>query len=162
MEVVNGHLIQIRWDGPYRLTELSSLNDEKTDYGVYQIYGKHTVYGENVLLYIGQANQQTFGTRIMQHSYWFEDDFSIYIGRLSASNTPKDDIWTEEINLAEGLLIYVHTPAYNTMNINSINYLKLENIHILNLGRFKKLLPELSGIRWVKKLYELDDIYRLK
>jgi len=162
MEVVNGHLIQIRWDGPYRLTELSSLNDVKTDYGVYQIYGKHTVYGENVLLYIGQANQQTFGTRIMQHSYWFEDDFSIYIGRLNASNTPKDDIWTEEINLAESLLIYVHTPAYNTMNINSINYSKLENIHILNLGRFKNLLPELSGIRWVKKLYELDDIYRLK
>lgn len=119
--MIKEHLIQIQWDGPYKLADLSSLKDEETDYGIYQIYGKHIVYGENVLLYIGQANQQTFGTRIMQHSYWFEDDFSIYVGRLSASNAPTDDIWEDEINLAESLLIYVHSPAYNTMNINSIN-----------------------------------------
>lgn len=98
----------------------------------------------------------------MQHSYWFEDDFSIYVGRLSASNAPTDDIWEDEINLVESLFIYVHSPAYNTMNINSINYSKLEHIHILNLGQFKQLLPELSGIRWINKLYNLDDIYRLK
>lgn len=162
MEIVKGHLITITWEGPYQRTDLSSLQNEKTDFGIYQIYGKHPVYGEHVLLYIGQANQQTFGTRIMQHSYWFEEDFSIYVGRLSGSSTPTDKIWEDEINYAESLLIYVHTPAYNTSNINSINYSKLESIHILNLGQYKNLLPELSGIRWISKLDELDDIYRLK
>ncbi|MEI3602808.1 hypothetical protein SPD79_12865 [Oceanobacillus sp. SE10311] len=161
MEIIKKYLIQIHWEGPYKFTDLDLLKNEKTDYGIYQIYGNHVVYGENTLLYIGQANQQTFGTRISQHSYWFEDEFSVYVGRLSASNIPTDDIWQDEINMAESLLIYVHTPAYNTMNINSINYSKLEPIHILNLGKYKNLLPELSGIRWIKKLYDLDDIYRL-
>ncbi|GAA0440689.1 hypothetical protein GCM10008983_17150 [Lentibacillus halophilus] len=161
MEIVKEYLIQIQWNGPYTFEDLSSLQNEETDYGIYQIYGKHIVYGENALLYIGQSNQQTFGTRIKQHSYWFEDDFSIYVGRLSGSHTSTDDIWADdEINLAESLLINVHTPAYNTMNTNTINYSKLEHVHILNLGQYKNLLPELSGIKWITKLYHPDDIYR--
>lgn len=161
MEIVKEYLIQLKWEGSYKFTDLPSLNNEETDYGIYQIYGNHTVYGDNVLLYIGQANQQTFRTRIMQHSYWFEDNFSIYVGRLSGPHTPTDDIWANEIKFVESLLIHVHSPAYNTMNINSINYSELEHIHVLNLGQYRSLLPELSGTRWISKLYKQDDIYRL-
>ena len=61
---MNGEIIHIDWDGPYRIEEINELNDEKKDYGIYQIYGTHPVYGSNVLLYIGKADQQTFGARI--------------------------------------------------------------------------------------------------
>lgn len=50
-------VIQIKWESPFRIDD---LNDDEIDYGIYQIYGNHLVYGENVLLYIGQANEQTF------------------------------------------------------------------------------------------------------
>lgn len=156
-------LIQIQWEGPFKFEELASFQNDETDYGIYQIYGEHFVYVDDVLLYIGQASQQTFGARIMQHSYWLEDDYSFYVGRLSGSNTPSDDIWHDEITLAESLLINIHTPAYNSTFINSINNAKIEHVHILNLGKHKKLLPELSGIRWISKNNEVwPDIYRWK
>jgi len=53
-------VIQIKWESPFRIDDLKSLNDDEIDHGIYQIYGNHLVYGENVLLYIGQANEQTF------------------------------------------------------------------------------------------------------
>jgi len=159
MEIAKMMLIQ--WEGPFNYDELASINNNETDYGIYQIYGDHFVYGDNVLLYIGQASQQTFGTRIMQHSYWLEDDYTFYVGRLSGLNTPPDAIWHDEISSAESLLINIHTPAFNSTNINGVNNVNLENIHILNLGNYKKLLPELSGIRWISKQHEvLPDIYR--
>lgn len=161
MEIAKAMLIQIQWEGPFKYKELASLNNNETDYGIYQIYGDHFVYGDNVLLYIGQASQQTFGTRIMQHTYWLEDDYTFYVGRISGSNTPPDDIWHDEISLSESLLINIHTPAYNSVHINGINNTKLEHIHILNLGIYKKLLPELSGIRWISKQHEVwPDVYR--
>lgn len=161
MEIAKVMLIQIQWEGPFRYEDLASLKNDETDYGIYQIYGSHTVYGEDVLLYIGQASQQTFGTRILQHSNWLEDDHTFYVGRLSGSNTPSDDIWHNEIAFAESLLINIHAPAYNTMNISSINYAQLEDIHIINLGKYKSLLPELSGVRWIGKQDEVEtDIYR--
>lgn len=92
-------IIQIKWEGPFNLSELTTLNDTEIDYGIYQIYGSHLVYGDNVLLYIGQANQQTFCTRISQHSYWLENDFSFYIGRLSGENTPSYQAWYDQIFL---------------------------------------------------------------
>ncbi|TQP76852.1 hypothetical protein FLL89_19800, partial [Vibrio cholerae] len=61
--------IHIQWDGPFSLEQIKLMNT-RTDYGLYQVYGTHTVYGSNVLLYIGQATYQTFGTRILQHSKW--------------------------------------------------------------------------------------------
>jgi hypothetical protein len=41
-------IIHIEWEGPYSLNQLDTLKD------LYQIYGHHSVYGSNVLLYIGQ------------------------------------------------------------------------------------------------------------
>jgi hypothetical protein len=64
MLISKTHLIQIHWEGPYKLTELSTLMNTTTDYGIYQIYGKHPVYGSDVLLYIGKADYQTLGKRI--------------------------------------------------------------------------------------------------
>lgn len=43
MELSTTHLINIQWDGPYNLTQLSELMNDETDYGIYQIYGNHLV-----------------------------------------------------------------------------------------------------------------------
>jgi hypothetical protein len=37
------------------------------DYGLYQIYAHHLVFGSGALVYIGKAQEQTFGVRIAQH-----------------------------------------------------------------------------------------------
>lgn len=149
MGETNSRVISVQWDGPYKQSDLVNLNNEQTDYGIYQIYGHHPVYGENVLLYIGEANQQTFCTRLMQHAYWFEEEFTIYVGRLCGVSTPSEEDWAIDIHQVESMLIYVHTPAYNTVNINSINETALQDVHIINLGKYKSLLPEVSGARWI-------------
>ena len=162
MEIKNVQLIQIQWEGPFTIENLPSLANREIDYGIYQVYGRHFIYGDFVLLYIGQANQQTLATRITQQSYWFEEGYSIYIGRLGGSNTPSEDIWRDEIDCAERLLINIHTPPYNSSNINSLNWENLEHIHILNFGNYRSLLPEISGLRWITNYGGVDsDIYRL-
>lgn len=166
MEIANMHLIQIHWDGPYLLTELPSLMNHETDYGIYQVYGKHPVYGNDVLLYIGKSDRQTIGTRISQENWADTNDSSnikIYAGRLHGQQTPADEIWSKEIDLAERFLIFVHKPAYNSKSISSLPDSELKKIHILNWGHHRNLLPEVSGLRWTSKLDHLKyDIYQWK
>ena len=80
------------------------------DYGVYQVYGKHVVFGENALLYIGSARDQTYGRRLRQHG-WIEEDNIIVVGRIAESD------WHELLEDVEALEIYWHTPPYNSKNI---------------------------------------------
>lgn len=158
------HLIQVHWEGSYELSDLPSLMDSETDYGIYQIYGKHPVYGNNVLLYIGKADQQTLGKRISQENWVDTNDsnnLKIYVGRLHGPENPTPETWSTDIDLAERLLIYVHKPAYNARSISSFPDLELQNIHILNWGHHRDLLPEVSGLRWTSKLDSLEyETYR--
>lgn len=166
---MNSEIIHIDWDGPYHIEEINELNDEKKDYDIYQIYGTHPVYGSNVLLYIGKADQQTFGARIKQESwndqYYTSDHkrIEIYVGRLAGEKTPTADEWSKQIDLAERLLILAHSPSYNSQGINSpcssIDDSDLKNIHLLNWGAYKNLLPEVSGARWTSKLEKVS--YRI-
>ena len=116
-------LIQIDWTGPYKLDQIDLLKNDIKDYGIYQIYGKHPIYGSGVLLYIGKADYQTIGKRISQEN-WYDtndsDSLLIYAGRLAGNKTPNEEIWSQEIDLAEKLLIYVHKPAYNSKSLSSI------------------------------------------
>jgi len=41
--------IHVQWSGPYKYDEVKALRDEFIDYGVYQVYGTHPVYGSDVL-----------------------------------------------------------------------------------------------------------------
>lgn len=158
-------LIQIDWEGPFSLSDLANLSNEQIDYGIYQIYGKHPVYGSGVLLYIGKAALQTFGKRIAQENWFDTNDsntLSIYTGRLAGEITPPEKEWENEIDLAERLLIYVHKPAYNARSISSFPDSDLQNVHILNWGHYRDLLSEVSGLRWTSKLDSLVyDIYKL-
>lgn len=153
------HVIHIEWEGPFLLEQLGELTNTTRDYGVYQIYGSHPVYGNSVLLYIGQANRQTFGVRIRQELWQLNSDarsVQVYIGRLAGEHAPTLEEWGVNINLAEKLLIYAHAPASNSQYVNSIPESTLRDIHILNWGTHKNLLPEVSGARWTRKYYDLS------
>ncbi|WP_281883295.1 hypothetical protein [Paenibacillus sp. YYML68] len=146
--------INIQWYGSFSLDELISLNDVSKDYGVYQIYGSHPVYGSNVLLYIGKAVRQTFATRISQENWHFNKDSEnvrIYVGRLSGIKNVSVDVWDSLIDKAEKLLIYAHAPACNSSNIGTVPYDDLLNLHVINWGNHRDLMPEVSGLRWIKQ-----------
>ncbi|MGN4718480.1 hypothetical protein ACTFQ7_22070 [Bacillus cereus group sp. MYBK226-2] len=158
METTKTSLFQILWDGPYNITDLIKLKNEEIDYGIYQIYGNHPVYGNDVLLYIGKADLQTIGQRISQENWPDTNDSNntkIYVGRFHGSKNPTETEWSVEIDLAERLLIYVHKPAYNSKGISSLTELEFQDIHILNWGNYRSLLPEISGLRWTSKLDNL-------
>jgi len=160
--------ISIQWEGPFTLKEASQLTNEDTDYGIYQIYGRHPIYGREALLYIGKANQQTFAIRLKQHEeYWIDEycegSVKVYVGRLAGDKTPSDNCWNKEIDRAEQLLINVHKPAHNSQSIKPFDYKKDKSffdVHILNWGEYGALLPEVSGDRWTEKWASDDyDVY---
>lgn len=164
MIITDIELIQLNWEGPYSKNELDLLKNEVTDYGIYSIYGTHLVYGKDVLLYIGKADRQTLGKRISQEGWDDTNDsnnLKIYVGRLHGPINPSEEVWSKHIYLAESLLIYVHKPAYNQKSISSLPDTDLQNIHILNWGDHRSLLPEISGARWTSKLDDtVFEIYK--
>lgn len=152
MKTVKKIIINIDWEGPFSFANLSEINDSNKDYGIYQVYGCHPVYGSNVLLYIGKADQQTFKVRIQQ-SYWdyYQDgrNSKFYVGRLSGITTPQEKEWCCSIALAEALLIYSHKPAFNSQYIQSISHKQAKYVHIFNWMEYRDLMPEVSGERWM-------------
>jgi len=156
-------IIHIEWEGLFTLEEISTMNKEGYDHGIYQIYGSHTVYGLKSLLYIGQTQHQTFSERLAQEGWdltWDgQTNAEVRVGRLAGIKTPSRLKWDEEIGLAEILLIAAHTPAYNRRYILGASLeeqKKLLSVHILNWGNRGMLLPEVSGAVWTSKFNEIE------
>ena len=147
--------IHIDWDGPMTFEEARACKGD-TDWGIYQIYGFHPVYGSSSLLYIGKAEKQRLGARLEQHDTWERDAdhhcVTVYLGRLAGEDAPEDDTWCLHITLAERLLIFVHRPAFNSqMNIHQLDK-ELQQVHVFNWGAHRHLLAEVSGARWSSRL----------
>ena len=145
--------IHIFWEGPFSLIEVREKDADK-DYGVYQIYGHHPLYGSNVLLYIGKAQAQTFALRISQEKWVERTDpinTQIYLGRLAGKNKISGDAWEELIQQAEQLLIYAHLPALNTQNTKSLSEEKVLGNRIFNWDSHRDLFPEVSGSRFTSR-----------
>jgi hypothetical protein len=123
--ISNVDVIDIVWDGPFTMEEVVSRKGD-ADYGVYQIYGTHLVMGPECLLYIGQANENTFGTRMPAHlewTNWEAHEVGVYLGRLGGiepMTSGKQKLWEDRINRAEKLMIYFCAPPYNAANIKSL------------------------------------------
>ena len=130
------------------MDQAKQLNSNE-DYGLYQFYGDHPVYGQNVLLYIGKAVKQTFSSRLSQHNWplWIPSTFQIYVGRICTERKLDDRDWEYLIDLAEKIQIYSHGPAFNTSNLNKINS-ERPDARVMNWGMRKSLLPEVSINRW--------------
>jgi hypothetical protein len=161
-------LIHINWVGPFSLQKVSELgkgssesSESKDSPGIYQIYGGHTVYGSNVLLYIGKAEKETFSQRFRSHNWSENNDFkniTVYLGYFAGYEKKTYAEWMRAIDLAEKLLIFSHSPACNSKNIQDIPGKDLLNVHVLNWGSHRDLLPEASGARWTRTYYVGRDI----
>jgi hypothetical protein len=113
----SSRVVHLQWAGPYTWEEKDKLSNSE-DFGVYQIYGCHSIYGVDVLLYIGKASSQTFAGRLSQQWHWLGHQdpqrITVYVGRCSGwKGTPSNEKWEEEIDLAEKLLILATKPAHN-------------------------------------------------
>ena len=122
-------IVRIEWQGSYDFEDALALNDKEQDYGVYQVYGEHVVFGEEALLYIGIARDQTYGQRLRQHD-WLEENNIILVGRIAESD------WHELLEDVEALEIYWHSPPYNSKNV--INY-QGQPLKLINEGKRGRL-----------------------
>ena len=162
--------IHIEWDGPFVMEgtgrQIAKLKHPKKDKGVYQIYGGNSIYGGRSLLYIGLTANQSFAHRIAKQEWrqiwkWNRDAgrIEVYVGRLSGHETPKTSIWNQHISFVERLLIYSHQPPLNTQkNFRTADGLK--GIHVLNWGKYRDLLPEVSGARWTPRYDKVKDYHQ--
>ncbi len=151
--------IEINWQGPFKIDETEKLNTN-IDFGIYQIYGTHNIFGPNSLLYIGKACDQYFSTQISQHKTWLEKEYSqieIYIGRLGGIINRNDEKWTQDIDEAERLLIYYSSPPYNTQNLN--DYGQIEETLVLNFGKKNRIPMEVSTF-WKKSDFWKKEIWK--
>lgn len=144
-------LVEVEWQGPLTRVEVKALRGEN-DYGIYQVYGDHVVFGAGALLYVGLAADQTFAERLTQHEAWLadENDVTFRVGRLKAGQYKEDpaglggewEDWKLLLKSVEELTIYWHSPPYNSQHINSYNGMPLRVTCWSNRGR---LLPEYSS-----------------
>ena len=143
-------IINIKWEGPLTLQEAYE-KDGESDYGIYQCSGDHPVYGLDVLFYIGKAQDQTFGARLSNHDHNFKNwdqMIEIYLGRIYTEKKTQlsDTEWGSLIDRAEKLLIPACWPALNCQGINGpSNVDEVKDLLILNWGKFRSLLPAVSG-----------------
>ncbi|MDO8730855.1 MAG: hypothetical protein Q7J69_06715, partial [Candidatus Omnitrophota bacterium] len=103
--------IRVQWEGPFSVQQMLGLNEEN-DYGLYQIYGRHIIFGLGALLYLGRARDQTFGGRFRQHlKEWLshEEAVSVRVGRIPRedyADEPSDwSDWSKLLTDAEALEI---------------------------------------------------------
>ncbi len=169
--------IRLEWEGDFSLEDIgfdfetkkyslknAKLNDKNRDFGLYQIYGLHPVYGDSVLLYIGKATKQTFAKRISQEVWEHNQNcksIQIYVGRLLINENISFTSFEALIDKAEKMLIYTHSPAMNSSNILNISKDKaklkeFENIRVFNYDSYRSLMSEVSGGYWIREFEYMD------
>lgn len=147
--------VRVEWEGPFSIEKVLELDNRNKDYGLYQIYGHHIVYGADSLLYIGETGQ-TFSQRFNDHAVWLEEEEGVFIrvGRIASED------YNEQVRKdAEALAIYWHSPAYNSLNIEDYNG---QPLIVVNSGERGDLCEKLSVAEdssWVKQKYFLKVCY---
>ena len=141
-------IINIKWEGPLTLNDAKKKTGD-SDYGVYQCYGDHPVYGSDVLLYIGRALEQTFGKTLERDQFigkW-KKSIQIYLGRIEPKPT-SDEAWNDMIARAKNLLLHACIPTYN---VRFPDVDRHKELLVLNWGNYRSLLPAVSGYRVIEK-----------
>jgi len=145
--------IEIVWDGPYDFEQAIKKSDQDEDYGVYQLYGTHLIFGSDAILYIGKARDRTFSVRLKEHKkYWVDWEASklqIYLGRiggLKPARAVKGEWrdWETQIDRVERLLVYYCAPPYNSSGLNGFG--KMKPTILMNYGVRHRLPFEVSTL----------------
>jgi hypothetical protein len=147
MSGMSERLTRVIWDAPCSVQDILSSKEGEDDYGLYQIYGHHVVFGPGALLYIGKAQKQSFLTRFQQHQSWlpYESDVSVRLGRIREGDFKLQRLWNDWAGVlsdVEALTIFWHTPPYNSHHITCY---KKQPLRVRNMGDRGRLLPEYSS-----------------
>ena len=141
-------LIKLKWVGPFSygpnglgesmISHFGARQKEPKKFyrhgGLYIVIGDHPVHGIRSLIYIGKTN--LFGRRLKEHKWLIEEwRIEIYLTKLSGEKTRSE---------VENLLIYAHSPTYNSQSIANPPNFKT-HYRIWNEGRYWKLYPEISS-----------------
>ena len=147
--------IVIDWKGPFSLNRIIEEMDDGgqsptwdgEDYGLYQIYGRHVLYGKETLLYVGKTTEQTFSHRFKEHRNWLEEDqdgkdVEIYLGRIydPKKHSPEDnwETWKRDVEIAEKIIIYRYSPNYNGRSLSKEpTSEKIRLVHMGERGRLR-------------------------
>lgn len=102
---------------------MKALDDDYEDCGLYQIYGRHVIFGEDSLLYIGMttwAFERRFFSGSKSHIQWLEEEegLSVYVGRIVEEDYDHEADWKHVLKDAEALTIYWHSPPYDQSKVN--------------------------------------------
>lgn len=151
----NSKIINVLWKGPFSIDDVIKNKSENDDFGLYQIYGTHPIYGRNVLLYIGKT-QDSFSKRFKSHNnLWIKYEYDIvqiYLGEIK--NHDKDFLINEDLTEAENLLLYYCAPAYNSYSIT--DYRNTKEIVLRNFGKICSIPPELSSSMYNSVMWESE------
>lgn len=136
-------------DWEYSVKSLPPACERKSSF--YCIYGRHPVYGQDVLLYIGESkagvnSARDISNRIKEHlsdRFWNQTDLSISVG------IPAKKLDCSQMRLVESILIAAHMPALNRQHIDGA-MAGSEHLLVQNLGFIRALVTECSGNYWVK------------
>lgn len=135
-------------DWEYSISRIPEACRNKSSF--YCMYGRHPVYGPDVLLYIGESKIGTSArdilVRIKEHlggRFWNQVDLSISIG------IPRRPVTDADMKLVESILIAAHVPALNRKHIDGAMR-GSEHILVQNTGFIRSLITECSGNYWVE------------
>jgi len=160
----NMNVVHLLWKEFEWNDDVYTKFNSKEDYGIYQIYGDHPVYGENSLLYIGKARYETYSARFKKHDDFNENHISkfsrLHLSYFCETEDTNYDNWGDYIDTVENILINAHFPAYNSQNIKKpIEIKKSEKeFIILNWEKRGKLLPEVSSLRYSYYYYDKKNL----
>ena len=158
--------INIWWEGPFTQEEIiTPSSDDKNEtnetneanniskkIGLYQVYGSHPLYGNDVLLYIGRTKGKNGFSSRLKNRWVIEygndaNNVKIYLGTIYSDRMtiiPQEE--NRQIDLAEVLLINALKPAYNSSNIQSVGTQYIEEQYLVkNRNNYRNLYPVLSS-----------------
>ena len=152
--------VRVEWEGPLTIDAVLELGDRNRDFGLYQIYGRHIIFGLNSLLYVGKTTE-TFSQRFRSgHVAWLKDEESVFIhvGRINKEDYDGADR-QQVIKDTEALTIYWHSPPYNSSNIDTYNG---QALRVINDGERGDLCERLSDdrspiqMKFLLQVFEMD------
>ena len=120
------------------------------DYGLYQVYGDHPIYGSDTLLYIGKAAEETFSNRMRGHGDFDTYPYAltrIHFGYFCEIDDINQQNWEDAISIVEPILIKSFMPPLNGTRVKSLLDSPDENILVFNWGNAGRLFQEVSNLR---------------
>ena len=135
--------VRVEWEGPYPIKQVYGMCASNDGPGLYQIYGRHVIYGSKCLLYIGRT-EDTFGKRVRSNyadwkegTPWYQNDNQVSVRIARGTSFGNFGVLAD----VEAFEIFCHSPAFNSSNIGTYWG---QALTIFNEGDRGNLLPRIS------------------